>query len=154
MASIYPLWSNFFSKLEYIKYRDLLRNTLIVQFGVSLLVVIFGYSFATLIMRAFGGSNFFSSIQPFRILLLATPFFFLNNIFYYVILSFGKTKYLILPLLVSLIANVVINLYSIPRYGYIGTSVTTVITEIFTSLLYVIVFIRFFKSETSFILKF
>jgi O-antigen/teichoic acid export membrane protein len=153
MASIFPLWSKFFANSEYSKYKSLLRDTLLVLFGLSIVVIFCGYAFSPLIMRVLGGSKFFSSMQPFKILLLATPFFFLNSIFYYIILSFGKTKYLLLPLVASLFINILINLYAIPKYGYIGTSVTTVITEIFTSLFYLVIFIRYFKSEVLFFIK-
>ncbi|OGG11078.1 hypothetical protein A2Z00_01700 [Candidatus Gottesmanbacteria bacterium RBG_13_45_10] len=153
MASIFPLWSKYFTHSDYQKYKRLLRDTLIVLFGLSLITIFCGYAFTPFIMRILGGSKFFSSMQPFKILILATPFFFLNSIFFYIILSFGKTKYLILPLVVSLAINILINLYAIPRYGYIGTSYTTVITEICTSLFYVVIFIRNLKKETSLYIK-
>ena len=98
-------------------------------------------------MRILGGSKFFASMAPFKILLFAIPLMFLNNIFLNVIISFGKTKYLIQPLLVSLVVNFLLNLYVIPKYGYIGTSYTTVITEIITSLAYTIVLFLKFKNE-------
>ena len=153
MASIFPLWSKFFAQSEHSRYKSLLRDTLLVLFGLSVIIVFCGYAFTPLIMRILGGSKFFSSMQPFKILILATPFFFLNSIFYYIILSFGKTKYLILPLAISLVLNILMNLYAIPKYGYMGASYTTVITEICTSLFYAVIFIHNLKEEASLYIK-
>lgn len=149
MASIYPLWVRYYSKNAYSAYKKLLRNVLTVLVVFSVIVIFVGHNFTSLIMSIFGGNKFFLSERPFQILLLSTPFLFLNNIFYNMILSFGKTKYLIYPLLLCLGINILLNLYAIPMHGYIGASVTTVITEIFISLSYIFIFWRYFKLEIS-----
>jgi O-antigen/teichoic acid export membrane protein len=147
MASVYPLLSKFYLETNPTKYKILIKNTLLVLLCLSLIIIFCGYAFTPFIMRILGGSKFFSSMLPFKILLLATPFFFLNSIFYYIILSFGKTKYLLLPLGLSLIFNIFMNLYAIPRFGYIGTSYITVITELFTSIFYIVILLSNFRSK-------
>jgi O-antigen/teichoic acid export membrane protein len=147
MASVFPLLSQFHGQQNYSKYKDLLRKTLLLLVIMSVAFILFGNVFDYLIMRILGGSKFFASMQPFKILLYSVPFFFLNNVFFNVIVSFGRTKYLIPPLLLAVIVNLALNFYAIPRFSYIGASVTTVITEICMSLFYVTVLIRFFKSE-------
>lgn len=151
MASVFPLWSRFFAGLEHAKYKRLLRDTLLVLTGLSALIIFCGYALAPWIMQLFGGEEFLASILPFRILLIAVPLFFLNNVFYNMIVSFGKTKYLIQPLILSLAVNIVLNLYAIPRYGYIGTSVTTVVTELLTSVVYLYILRAKFKEESSYL---
>jgi O-antigen/teichoic acid export membrane protein len=151
MASIFPLWSKFFAHSDHAKYKSLLKNTLFVLVGLSAIIIFCGYAFTPLIMRILGGSKFFASMLPFKILLIAVPLFFLNNIFYNMILSFGKTKYLIQPLILSLVVNIVLNFYAIPRYGYIGTSVTTVLTELLTSVTYCYILYTKFKAESSYL---
>jgi len=150
MASVYPLWSRYFHNNKYSDYRHLLKSTYVALSVLSVVVIFMGYNFTPLIMDTLGGSSFSSSAGPFRILLWAVPLFFLNNIFYNVILSFGKTKYLIHPFLLCLTINVLLNIYSIPRYGYIGTSVTTVITELLISISYLVILFRNFKQEASY----
>ena len=147
MANVFPLLSKYHGKGQSHNYRDLLTKTLIVLVLLSGGIIFIGNTFSFLIMRILGGSKFFASMAPFKILLFAIPLMFLNNIFFNVILSFGKTKYLIQPLLVSLVVNFLLNLYVIPKYGYIGTSYTTVITEICTTLLYIVMVTRYFKEE-------
>ncbi|HUD19668.1 MAG TPA: flippase [Patescibacteria group bacterium] len=147
MANVFPLLSKYHGKGQTHNYRDLLTKTVIVLVVLSAGIIFIGNTFSFLIMRILGGSKFFSSMAPFKILLFAVPLLFLNNIFFNVILSFGKTKYLIRPLIISLVVNFLLNLYVIPKYGYIGTSYTTVITELCTSLLYIVIVIRNFKGE-------
>lgn len=149
MASIYPLWVRYFSKNDHLAYKNLLKSALIVLGIFSVVVIFVGQIFTPLIMSTLGGNEFFLSEAPFKILLWTVPFLFLNNIFYNMALSFGKTKYLIYPLLLSLVISILLNLYAIPKYGYIGASVTTVITEIFISLSYIFIFWRYFEIETS-----
>jgi O-antigen/teichoic acid export membrane protein len=79
------------------------------------------------------------------------PSLFLNNIFYNIIVSFGKTKYLIQPLIISLIVNILLNLYAIPRYGYIGASYTTIITELVTAGIYLVILYTRFKPEAKYL---
>lgn len=147
MSSIFPLLSKYHGNLDLIKYRELLKKTLFVMTILSFIIIFIGYNFTSLIMRALGGSKFFSSMIPFKILLISVPFLFFDSVCYNVILSFGKTKYLILPLVASFFLSVLINIYAIPRFGYIGASITTVITEIFISITYIVIFIRYFKKE-------
>ena len=147
MASIFPLLSQYHGDKDVSRYKDLLKKTLLLLVVMSIGIIFFGNVFDYLIMRILGGSKFFASMLPLKILLIAVPFLFLNNVFYSVIISFGKTKFLIVPYLLALSVNILMNLYAIPRFGYIGTSATTVITEVFTSLTYVVIFISYFKSE-------
>jgi O-antigen/teichoic acid export membrane protein len=151
MANVFPLLSRFHSKGQVDNYRNLVSKTLILLVTLSVVVIVTGTTFSYLIMRILGGSKFFSSMAPFKILLFAVPFLFLNNIFYNIIVSFGKTKYLIQPLVISLIVNFLLNLYAIPRYGYIGASYITVATEMITSITYVIILFTKFKSEASYL---
>ncbi len=150
MASIFPLLSNYHGSNSNAKYAALLRNTIRLSLGLSVLILVFGNTLAPLIIRILGGSKFYSSIEPMKVLLWAVPFLFLDNIFYNVMLSFGKTKYLIIPLITSLIVTLILNSLIIPTYGYMGASVVTVITEIITMITYIYLFITKFSKERAF----
>jgi O-antigen/teichoic acid export membrane protein len=150
MASVFPLLSQFHGQNNSLSYKDLLRKTVFILVIMSIFIIIFGNIFSYFIMRVLGGSKFFASMAPFKILLFSVPFFFLNNLIYNVIVSFGRTKYLIIPLVISLLINILLNLYAIPRYGFIGASITTVITEIINSVIYFIILNMKFKSEKNY----
>jgi O-antigen/teichoic acid export membrane protein len=147
MANIFPLLSKYFAEANAILYKSLLKKTFISLVCMSVIIIFFGNIFDYLIMRILGGSKFFSSMMPFKILLWSVPFFFLNNVFYNVIISFGKTKHLIPPLIISFVINIILNVYAIPKYGYIGASYTTVITEIITSVTYGIILYAKFQDQ-------
>lgn len=151
MASVFPLLSRYHGTGDFAKYKDLLKKTLYILILMSVVIIVCGNVFDYLIMRILGGSKFFASMLPFKIFLFGIPFFFLNNVFYNTIVSFGKTKHLILPLIVSLIVNVMLNLYVIPRYGYVGASYTTVITEIIASITYIAILFTKFKKELNYL---
>jgi O-antigen/teichoic acid export membrane protein len=150
MASIFPLLAKYHGNESFSKYQDLLRKTLWSLIGLSVLVIAGGYVFSPFIIGVLGGDKFAESLVPFRILLWSVPFLFLDAIFYNIILSFGKTKHLIMPLITSLVVSVALNLYAIPKYGYIGASYATVITEIITAMTYVWILKSKFKPEMSY----
>jgi O-antigen/teichoic acid export membrane protein len=151
MASIFPLLSRYHGKNDSITYKKLLRNTVKLSIVLSIFILLVGHFFAPFIIRVLGGSKFYSSIAPLKVLLWAVPFLFLDNIFYNVMLSFGKTTYMIIPLLTSLVVTVVLNSLIIPTYGYMGASYVTVITEIITAGTYLYLFITKFKEERQFL---
>lgn len=152
MASIFPLLSKYHGNHDSISYRRLIKNTFLIAVGLSCAVMLLGNPSAPLIMRVLGGSKFYSSIEPFKILLYAVPFLFINNIFFNIILSFGKTNYLIFPLLSSLVLTILLNAFIIPLHGYIGASYVTLVTEIITSCVYVYIFFLKFKEQKVYML--
>ncbi len=151
VANVFPLMSKFHGSKQVTSYRDLFTKTLMLLTGMSIVIIACGNIFAYPTVRILGGTGFISSISPFKILLFATPFLFLNHTFFNVILSFGKTKYLIQPLAFSLFLNVMMNLYAIPRFGYMGASYTTVLTEVIISFIYLYIFYSKFKNELSYL---
>lgn len=150
MASIFPLLSKYYGSLNFIKFRDLITKTLMLIVLISISTLVIGYMCAPFIMRILGGSHFYSSIYPFRILLLGVPLFIINNLLYNIILSFGKTSYIILPLLLSLVTNITLNLLFVPKFSYIGASYVTCLSELVTLLTYALVFHYKFRNEANY----
>ncbi len=152
MASIFPLLSKYHGNADHNSYRRLVKNALLIAIGLSCFMILIGNTSAPLIMRILGGSKFYSSIEPFKILLYAVPFLFINNIFFNIILSFGKTNYLIIPLLSSLVLTILLNAFIIPLYGYIGASYVTILTELITSSVYMYILFSRFKAQKVYLL--
>lgn len=145
MASIFPLLSKYYGKSDPVSYKILVKNTIWIAIGISSIAILMCTTSAPFIMRILGGSKFYSSIEPLKILVFAIPFVFINNIFFNIILSFGKTNYLIIPLLTSLAFTITLNAFIIPLYGYIGASYITVVTELVTSFVYIFILISRLK---------
>jgi O-antigen/teichoic acid export membrane protein len=75
------------------------------------------------------GDGFESAALPLRILAPALLFTFVNAVFASVLIAMNRQRALILVSLAGLTLNVLANLYAIPRFGYVGAAVTTVISE-------------------------
>jgi len=139
MASIYPLISNYIHQKDTKNLKLIIKTSLIVLVLLAIVIIVIGDLAAPLAINILGGKGFVESILPFRILLLALPFVLLNNILYYLLLSFAKVKWIVLVLIISFILNFSVNIFIIPRYSYLGTSVSTIITEVIISIGYFIV---------------
>ncbi len=73
--------------------------------------------------------EFTQSTIPLKILLLGLPFFYVSNITMW-ILVIKKLRVQLLSIYgISMIANVILNVYFIPTYGYIAAAWITVISE-------------------------
>lgn len=142
MASLYPLMAGYINKGDTKNLILILKTSMVVLSVFVLVVLSAGYVFAPLVIDILGGKSFVESILPLRILLIALPFVFVNNIFYYFFLSLLKIKVIFSVLISSLVVNFLVNIFLIPRYSYIGTSGSTVLTEFFVSILYCVFFLK------------
>ena len=70
-----------------------------------------------------------TSVTALQILMVAVGFSFISHLFNYLIIALGKQIKLILPNLILVIVNIVLNLILIPRFSYLGAAFTTVLTE-------------------------
>ncbi len=146
MASAYPLMAGYIHKEEVKNLKMIIKTSLIILVLFSLITLVVGYIASPLAIAILGGKSFVASILPFRILIFALPLVFLNNIFYFLFLSFSKVKWILGVLIISLIFNFVVNLFVIPQFSYLGTSVSTVITEALTSISYFIILWKLMKT--------
>jgi O-antigen/teichoic acid export membrane protein len=145
MASVYPLMAGYIHKNDQKDLLLLLKTSVIILVVFTLLTLSIGFIIAPLVIDVLGGRGFVDSILPFRILLFALPLVFLNNIFYFLLLSFSRVKLILLVLLISLGFNCIVNLFAIPRFSYLGTSLSTAITEAVTTIGYIFVLRKFMK---------
>jgi O-antigen/teichoic acid export membrane protein len=147
MASAYPILSSKVNKNA--EFNKFLKQCIILAIIGSSIIIVVGYIFAPLLITIIAGEEFLVSAESLRILLFSIPVFFINNIFYHVILLRDKMWTLVGVLIGSLLFNIVINLIVIPKYSFIGTSYTTVITELFTFIFYFYLFFSFKKKYES-----
>jgi O-antigen/teichoic acid export membrane protein len=75
------------------------------------------------------GDGFEDSVVPLRILAPALVVAFVNVVFASVLIALNRQRALILVSLAGLTLNVLVNLWAIPRFGYNGAAVTTVVSE-------------------------
>lgn len=132
MASVYPLMSRAVKDKARSQLDTLIKSSLVIAIVFSVLTIAVSWFAAPLAISILGGNNFFASVTPFRILVLAFPFVFINSVQYYLLLSLSKIRFIVLTLVAALAFNFIVNLLIIPNYGYVGTSVSTVVTEVIT----------------------
>ncbi|MCX6792179.1 MAG: polysaccharide biosynthesis C-terminal domain-containing protein, partial [Candidatus Gottesmanbacteria bacterium] len=136
MASVYPLMSRAVKEKARLQLETLMKSSLVIAVLFSVITIAVSWIAAPLAINILGGNNFLASIAPFRILVFALPFVFINSVQYFLLLSLSKIRYIVLTLLAALAFNFIVNLLIIPVYGYLGTSVSTVVTEMITAIGY------------------
>jgi len=91
------------------------------------------------------GDEYFNSIIAIQILVWVAGLLFFNIFLVNILKAANHQKSLVNIQIIGLIINITLNLLLIPRYSYIGASITTVITEVLM-FLFAIIFI--FKRVT------
>lgn len=74
-------------------------------------------------------AEFDSATTPLRILAFAFVPIFLNSLFFAVLVNLNRQRLLMVVAGATLAVNTGLNLYLIPRYGYVAAAATTVFTE-------------------------
>lgn len=133
MASVYPLFAKFKGESSFNKMNKLLINSFFIAILISTLIIIFGIIFAPFIIDTLAGKEFDNSINSLRILLFSIPFLFINNLLSDFCIVLKAIRIIFIGILISLIINILLNLWLIPLYGFIGASYVTVISAIILS---------------------
>jgi len=144
-GAIYPVLSNFYvSSQESLKliYKKSFKYLFIVGLPIAVGTTILAHKIILFIYK----SGFTHSIIALQILIWTIPIIFLSYMFGTMLASVNK-QFLALKInFLCMILNITINLILIPRYGYIGASIATVITTLLS-------FILFFRFLSKFIYK-
>jgi len=110
---------------------------------IALPLTVGGILMAEPIIRLVGGEAFVhaTTLAPFlgqpatavlalQILLISAGISFVSNLFGYTLIALGLQRQLIRPYATFMVVNVLINLWLIPRFSYIGAAIGTTLTEI------------------------
>ena len=128
MGAAFPVLARLFkSSPEGIRtaYRKSLKFLLIIAVPVSFGAVLLSSEIMTFLY----GREFSPAAAPFAILASVTPFFYLNAFFGHFFAAAGKIRDSFVLFCAACLLNVGLNLLLIPRYGYIGAAVSTVVSE-------------------------
>jgi O-antigen/teichoic acid export membrane protein len=86
-------------------------------------------SLANTLVHLVAGSGFEDAAEPTRILAFAVPFLFCALLFYNVGIAAGRQRALIYFGVCSLVLNVTLNLFLIPRFTYNGAAIAAVVSH-------------------------
>lgn len=126
MNALYPI---IVKKLSDVKnLQNIIRQSLVVLVVVSVVIALFGLiaaPYVTLIKQDFVGS-----ILPFRVLIVSLPLFFVSSLYMWLLIAYDKRWELFTIYCIGMIANVVLNLLFIPRFGAVAAALTTGVSEL------------------------
>ncbi len=146
MGLTMPILSKTFQDKDIGKLKDITNQIIGVMFTIALpmtvgvimnakkiILVIGGKSFAqTSTVSIFGYHLQANSAEALQILSIAVGLSFMSNIFGYLLIAINGQKQAFWRNLFVAIFNIVLNLIIIPTMSFIGTSATTVLSEIIT----------------------
>lgn len=108
----------------------LFLNLSLIMVGVTSVAVVAGLLFSPAIVRLVYGADMVEASKCLNVLLFALIFFGLERLCLATLTSIGLQKYVLWSTLIGAAVNVSLNLAFIPRYGYIGASYSTLLTEV------------------------
>jgi O-antigen/teichoic acid export membrane protein len=112
-------------------------NSYFIVIVSSFFILGVGYLISPLIINMLGGAEFKESISVLRVLLFSVPLFFLNNLFYHTLLARDKETIPLIGVGFSLIISIILNLIFIPRYSFLGTSLSVIAAQAFLAIFYI-----------------
>jgi O-antigen/teichoic acid export membrane protein len=107
-------------------------SSLLLLLGISLSLLVF--VMAPDLVRLVASGEFAPAAEPLRVASLALPAIFVSMIYFNILIVLNRQRTLIVISLSSLALNMILNLYFIPRYSYMGAAWVTVGTELFACL--------------------
>lgn len=130
LGIIFPQFTKY-AVLDLEKSKKILQGTFDVLVLTAVPIAFGLLSTAFTIIYVMAGSDFSKSIVVMQILGFSLGLFFIKNTFYYTMIGIKKQKYLILPYFSGFIFSLVVNLFMISLFSYIGAAITSVATQIF-----------------------
>lgn len=125
---ILPLTSRYiFTDKE--KFRQISDKTFKVFILLIIPVVVGALFLADGIIRLIGGIGFAESAQVLRIIVFSLAFIFFGNFFNNLLLAGNLQKKLMSVLAICAVFNISLNFFLIPKYSYLGSAYTSVLTE-------------------------
>lgn len=107
-------------------YQLAIRLLVMVALPVAILVTLL----ATPLIRILGGAAFLpDSAIALTLLIWSIPVGFVNSVTQYALISVGQQRFLTRAFVIGVTFNIVANLYMIPRFGFAGAAVVTILSE-------------------------
>ena len=116
-------------------FNQIFKKTFNILFLMAIPIVVGLILFAEPIVLILGGKEFISSAVPLRIMALVIGMVFLNNLGGKALIALEFQKAGMWIYLSGAVLNIISNLIVIPRYSYIGASLTTLMTEIIVTIM-------------------
>ncbi len=107
-------------------YQLAIRLLVMVALPIAILVTLL----ATPLIRILGGAAFLpDSALALTLLIWSIPVGFVNSVTQYALISVGQQRFLTRAFVIGVTFNVVANMIMIPRFGFAGAAVVTILSE-------------------------
>lgn len=142
--AVFPLLSRYYNKsrASFLQVGEKSLNYLLV---LGLPIALGIYMLAERIILMIYGHEFINSVAALKILIWTVPLIYVNTPLLRMLYSSHKQNIAMTIGFTSMGINLALNFYLIPKFGYLGTSISTLVSEIFTFLLYYISVARIFS---------
>lgn len=143
-STLFPVFSQPRSEKEFKKIYEkyfLLTFLLALGGGIGMFV------FAPVLIQILGGNDFINATSSVQILSISLFASILSGFFLNIAIVGNKQVLLIKFALLAIVVNVILNVLILPKYSYIGASVTTVVTQIFILITYIVSTIVVFREK-------
>lgn len=138
MATIYPLLSKYYIDNKILFYKTL-KYTKYLSIISGMIISVISYFLSTFIIIFISGNSYKESSDVLKIISIAIPFLFINNVFYHEYVIKNKIFHINLILLSALLINLILNIIFIPIYNIIAASYITIITELYILISYLLI---------------
>lgn len=143
MAGLFPIFSVLTSEdRETLKRTYQKALSYLIMVAIPLVLTAFFLSDSAVVF--FFGPDFSHSAPSLKILVFTVPFIFLNYVLINTLIALNQEKMITWGSGLAILFNVGLNLFVLPRYGYLGASWTTVATEMLLSISFLGFLQRFF----------
>lgn len=133
-----PRLSSLFT-MDMALFSQLMNRGLKYVFVISLLVIGNGLILSENIISLLYGAEYSQSVLALNILLIGIAVVFPINLLQTVMIAVDKQKMILVFAIIGLIANVIMNIFLIQKYGYVGAALATVAAEALVFCLLVII---------------
>ncbi|MBN1326027.1 flippase [Candidatus Falkowbacteria bacterium] len=142
---IFPILTAAWIEKNYDRFKDIFQKTFDILLIISLPMV-FGTLFvAKKLMLLIAGSEFSASGDVLKIIIVATGIIFINSLFGYTIVTLDKQRKMVWAYVFVALISLIGYLITIPKYGYYGAAVFTVISEAMILIFNLIVTVKTIK---------
>jgi O-antigen/teichoic acid export membrane protein len=128
-GNILPMITALYKEKRLEEFGMVIRRASSLLIAIAALLMVVTYFLAPWLIVYVSQGAFVEAQTPLRVLVFVVLFVFLADFFVPALISAHQQKRLIGVFSAATVFNIVLNLWAIPRYSYIGAAVTTVITE-------------------------
>ena len=130
ISAVFPVLSSYFKNSKSSFQKAYEKSTKFL-FYLALLLALITMVMARKIIFLMYGEGYEASVAPLQILVWGTALLFVTTIQGTTFVAANRQILSMKILMMAVVLNISLNLLAIPKYGYIGASITTGITEIF-----------------------